>query len=102
MQIGNSHLRSIIGSLFNNSFDTVKHYIKPFGDAEKDIKHYISLTLTEQKAEAMVEAISAAVKWLELYLPISTITCCRLMVTIIRISCRGCAEVLCQILDPTG
>ena len=69
MLIGNSHLRSIIGNLFSNSFDTVKHYIKPFDDAEKDIKHYISLTLTEQKAEAMeeamAEAIFATVKWFE-------------------------------------
>ena len=46
--------------------------------------------------------IFATVNWFEQYLSIPTIVCRKFMVTIIRISCRGCIGVLCQILGPTG
>ena len=41
MLVGDSQLRGIRRNVFNNSFDKVKRYIKPFGGAKKDMKHFI-------------------------------------------------------------
>ena len=51
MLVGDSQLRGIRRNVFNNSFDKLKRYIKPFGGAKKDMKHYIISSLTEQKLD---------------------------------------------------
>ena len=54
MLVGDSQLRGIRRNVFNNSFDKVKRYIKPFGGAKKDMKHYIISSLTKQKLDIAV------------------------------------------------
>ena len=53
--IGDSHLKRIKRSLFKNSFDNAKSSIKSFGGAKtKHMKHYVILSLKEQKTDIIV------------------------------------------------
>ena len=55
MVIGDSHLKRIKRSLFKNSFDNAKNFLKSFGGAKtKHMKHYVILSLKEQKPDIIV------------------------------------------------
>ena len=65
--------------------------------------YYNNLTFIRiSKRLKMVDTIFATVKRVELQFPISAIICSTFIATIIRISCRGCVEVLCQMLGLKG